>query len=904
MPKPNGQHKLGASVLPRSGVRAASPSNYITSVGVNLSWGGDPNQVSIAVELGFAEPLDAEDAANAEQALGLFPGAYAPTANPASFTPLQLAAVCDGRWRVTNPNDKALSFRWEVENSTERGLGTVPANGQVLFSSSKGAKNLRLLVGNSLQGTLASSAQACTSLLWDVSWTPGANTLTATWAATVPQGVYTLALSTGPNNLFLVAEPWSFTFDTSGTSLEAEFGPGGGYLAIGDQVLVLAQSALEAPAQFKIETLAEAPAPLPSSFPIAQANPELVGSFRVSSTASTLLQPSVMVMPVPPANLPYTDVITEMYVWDGSRYEKEQIGDANSHFAAFISPGSVGSLSLQNVGPASPPYQYVSQYAIFRTSTTELRSQCLNQGGAWNNKYCEFPLRPVSATQDFTYKVMSFNAGNGIPAGIYGSNFYCRPYQYKLCSLADEEKARRALEAQNPAPEIVAVQEVWHNYCNYNTPQEDAIQTLDDLLTYTYGPFKPAIQFFFNFTIANTTVDRRSLSDYVCSNPGLASPGGSTQMGRIVGHTEHTIRCTIGEDRPAEGKVINGYECLALRKGSNLPTFANLNPNGDGPTRSQEQVSPRVGDPCSADTGFQLERIQINPSDATGPLGPFFEIANAHLASPADFRNGVCQGNQLSALANRVVQFNARSLVVGDFNISRSPVTVPVLNISFFTESSRVLTGPDGLVSPWGTAQESSTFRNPDNLQEGRLGRPYMWYFLSDPGQATANFSGVRVGLDHVISNFAYLAEPNQPCTRGSAGASFDHQYTLCTITGFTSQTIRFLVTEDLLDYPPPETTNPIQEPFPAMLLTQFGVSRYGVLLSYPRILSDPNDTRGFLDLAMPVGVGRMNFYNSRCVNTRPFHTTVTVPKVMPVPPPPRIPVTFQTPKGDNNWCL
>lgn len=127
MPKPNGQHKLGASVLPRSGVRAASPSNYITSVGVNLSWGGDPNQVSIAVELGFAEPLDAEDAANAEQALGLFPGAYAPTANPASFTPLQLAAVCDGRWRVTNPNDKALSFRWEVENSTERGLGTVPA---------------------------------------------------------------------------------------------------------------------------------------------------------------------------------------------------------------------------------------------------------------------------------------------------------------------------------------------------------------------------------------------------------------------------------------------------------------------------------------------------------------------------------------------------------------------------------------------------------------------------------------------------------------------------------------------------------------------------------------------------------------------------------------------------------
>jgi len=180
----------------------------------------------------------------------------------------------------------------------------------------------------------------------------------------------------------------------------------------------------------------------------------------------------------------------------------------------------------------------------------------------------------------------------------------------------------------------------------------------------------------------------------------------------------------------------------------------------------------------------------------------------------------------------------------------------------------------------------------------------YKCQFLSDPGQATANFSGVRVGLDHVISNFAYLAEPNQPCTRGSAGASFDHQYTLCTITGFTSQTIRFLVTEDLLDYPPPETTNPIQEPFPAMLLTQFGVSRYGVLLSYPRILSDPNDTRGFLDLAMPVGVGRMNFYNSRCVNTRPFHTTVTVPKVMPVPPPPRIPVTFQTPKGDNNWCL
>lgn len=138
----------------------------------------------------------AVDRASAEQALTLYTGDYDPTQNPATFTKLTLASVCDGYWRVNNPNLVPISFNWDIEGSSEKAVG-VAQPGNTYFYSSKGPKTLRVLVGTALQQKKAQVATVCTTQgARTFTWDAGSVKLTQTFGAR-PLGKYTIVVSTG-----------------------------------------------------------------------------------------------------------------------------------------------------------------------------------------------------------------------------------------------------------------------------------------------------------------------------------------------------------------------------------------------------------------------------------------------------------------------------------------------------------------------------------------------------------------------------------------------------------------------------------------------------------------------------------------------------------------------------------
>jgi hypothetical protein len=73
-----------------------------------------------------------------ERSVSLFPGQYDPASNPPNLAKLNLTSMCNGRWRVQNPNAVPVSFKWDVYKKPEQGVGVVPANGEALFQTARG----------------------------------------------------------------------------------------------------------------------------------------------------------------------------------------------------------------------------------------------------------------------------------------------------------------------------------------------------------------------------------------------------------------------------------------------------------------------------------------------------------------------------------------------------------------------------------------------------------------------------------------------------------------------------------------------------------------------------------------------------------------------------------------------
>jgi hypothetical protein len=150
---------------------------------------------------------EAMNTASVERAINLFPGVYNPATNPASFTKLQLTAMCDGKWRVRNTNAFPVSFNWDVYKESELGVGVVPGNSDVFFYSSlrpkTGNKTVRLFVGTQQQQVKASNNDVCTgNQPFTFSWSTDAKTVKFKPTDALADGkAYTVVISTAVRNV-------------------------------------------------------------------------------------------------------------------------------------------------------------------------------------------------------------------------------------------------------------------------------------------------------------------------------------------------------------------------------------------------------------------------------------------------------------------------------------------------------------------------------------------------------------------------------------------------------------------------------------------------------------------------------------------------------------------------------
>jgi PKD repeat protein len=152
-----------------------------------------------------------------ERSISVYTGKYNLANNPTTFTKLQLTAMCNGKWRVRNPNTFPLSFTWDVYNTTEKGVGVVPGNTDVFFYTSTGSKTVRVFIGTQQQQVKASNATTCTDAPFTFAWNADSKSVTITPNQPLAENTdVTVALSTLVQNVnnSKLPNPYSFSFST------------------------------------------------------------------------------------------------------------------------------------------------------------------------------------------------------------------------------------------------------------------------------------------------------------------------------------------------------------------------------------------------------------------------------------------------------------------------------------------------------------------------------------------------------------------------------------------------------------------------------------------------------------------------------------------------------------------
>lgn len=185
---------LASCVMPGNEAPTKESLNSLAVVStVPASGGVIATQQSLS--LTFA---DAMNRATVETAISIFPGKYDPAKNPTTFLKLQLTSMCNGKWRVRNPNMFALSFSWDIYNSSTKGVGVVPGNSDVFFYTATGSNTVRVFVGSQQQQVKATNTTTCTGAPFTFTWSADSRTVgfKPTEALAVDKE-YTLVVSTG-----------------------------------------------------------------------------------------------------------------------------------------------------------------------------------------------------------------------------------------------------------------------------------------------------------------------------------------------------------------------------------------------------------------------------------------------------------------------------------------------------------------------------------------------------------------------------------------------------------------------------------------------------------------------------------------------------------------------------------
>jgi hypothetical protein len=578
----------------------------------------------------------------------------------------------------------------------------------------------------------------------------------------------------------------------------ATIGSAGGFLKLGRFMVNVPSGILNTSVNFTAQRLSTPPVSFPSSdeFNLTRVGgAQLVGVFKLTGNITNLSKPIQVLLPDDLAT-PSEAVITEIY-----RYTPE-----NGYTTLQITQG--GDLFLHEPTSLSPQGD---TFVIYRAKKTNVASDCPFDG--FNGMYCEFPFdnnystvlpRAITtqAKSSATYGVVSFNVGNAIQSGPNNTPFYCgdyppnytdakvASYRYKLCSYAIERQVRRELQRDNGTGkdlDLIALQEVWNDDCSTSEDNVPAITFPKPINVVGPGPVVTVIR-----QVGN--------SDRVCAYKDPNQP--KKQIDRLLPNT-YDKRCLPTRQFPntprKADRVVNGYECIAIRKDhfefTNAGNYSSIQPAC--PNATQNNLTYYLG----SDTGFQVERIRLK--GAIGNLASVeFEFVNGHMISPP---SSDCRNTQLQALANRYKNTPTRILVAGDFNTDPLRSVYPLDDVPRNT-----------------FIQMFGSFTEPLNTTPSAL---RIGYLLSNPLETTSNLLvlGDRA-LDHLMSNFATTIF-GAGCVRRTLVQGTDHKRTFCLLRGFDTTRYSGSMTVTNLSIPnaTPQSWDGIGT----------GVSSRGVFLNY-----------------------------------------------------------------------
>jgi hypothetical protein len=186
-------------------VTAISEAFQVTSVqafntGVNSQAATGTTASSTGISISFDQPVNR---ASVEQSVNIFEGEINHDTNPTpnQFTKLGLTSMCNGYWRVRNPNTMPISFTWDAFKTPENGAGVVQANSDTFFTSSLNADTIRVHVNNKQQQVKAKNPAACTSSPMTFAWAADSKSVVASpKTALVLNKTYSVVVSTFAKN--------------------------------------------------------------------------------------------------------------------------------------------------------------------------------------------------------------------------------------------------------------------------------------------------------------------------------------------------------------------------------------------------------------------------------------------------------------------------------------------------------------------------------------------------------------------------------------------------------------------------------------------------------------------------------------------------------------------------------
>jgi len=760
---------LGLEALPAPSSQILRAQDNASVVRTTPAEGATGVATSAGLQLEFAQ---AANRSSVETAFALFPGKYDLSANPATFTKLGLTSMCNGRWRVRNSNASPISFAWDAYSTTERGVGVVPGNTDVFFSSSLG-KTVRVFVGTAQQNVKASNPAVCTTSDFSFTWSADDKKVTVQPSMALETGKdYTLVLSTkaADSSGNILVNPLAVRFDTRITvganTVTQLLGSAGGTVSLNNTAFVVAASgAVLDDTRFTITRLSTPPSPIPleDDFLLNQVpGARVVSAYRFEADKPIFTTPVDILFPIDASYSPNEEVITELYRYDGTSYTRIRIDERPENFLYQPIQLTPGGDTLVAVRAPVAAYTQV----------------CTARGGSFNGSYCELPFpdggglsgqsaRGITAQQTVTqnYNVITFNVGNGLFSGANREPRYCLNYGYKvkLCSLAIEANIRGALikDAQQRPLDLMALQELWNNRC----------EASDDKGTEV---IQVTIVGFISIPRTVSNIDR------VCGNPKTRLSG-NEQIGRLISRNLYDYRCSPVREFPNSAlqanKYVNGYECVAIQK--SIFFFPNTDRFGNAITPGRT-IQPPCDDAAlsstvyyrGSDTGYQVETVGLRTSAGMQNF-TYFDVVNSHMI---DAFSADCRTKQLTAMRGTYLNGSLlnpkpfRFLIMGDFNTDYYSVT-----------------------------DNSSTFlRRNISLSDVAVNffpQTRFAYFLSNPGQGTTGLVGFPLtasafGYDHVMTNFA-----DGTCEVRNLVLGTDHRRTNCILKGFDSGSSRALVT-------------------------------------------------------------------------------------------------------------